>query len=456
MFSIPRNLAVIFLVPAMMSCPIAVSAATLDPPEMSMDAPISAIGLDDVMAAALAGDPGPARKLLTRLPEDPAAHEFLGIALAKSGDLPGARAAFEEALRLAPGQYTAMTKLGDLALAEQDYRTARDYFDQALKLAPADRLTHQRLGYLDAMDGDDDSAIRHYEAGLKGTAPEYLGVKRDLALLYTRRGDHDRALDLLGPFVEATPPAPGVAAIAAEALTATGKAEEATAVLRHAAKNDFAAAIALAKITASSGDLAAAETTLSAAVAAMPDQPELAFELGALRGLQRNYEGAAAAFDEGLRKAPHNPALLRGAMQAQARLGNMESALEFAQTLAASGDPGDIFLLADIQTRAGQPDAAVGSYRAVLDADGGNIPALNNLSLLLLDRGEIEEAVSLAQRAAKAAPKLAVVQDTLGQVLLRQGDVTAAVAAFERAAELAPDRQDYRDRLEDARKQHGE
>lgn len=437
---------------ALLSCPIISVAATMEMPDMTLAPPVHASGLEDVMAAALRGDPAPARALLVRQPMNPAAHELLGIALATTGDLPGAKSAFEAALRLAPEQYTALTKLGDLALATGDFDAARIYFNQALNIAPMDRLIHQRLGYLDAMDGLDDSAIQHYEAGLQGTPPDYLGIKRDLAALYNRRGDHGRALALLASFAQTSPPAPGVATIVAEALNATGKPEEATALLRRAATSDFAAAIALAKAETSRGNLVAAETVLGTALNAMPTEPELAFELGALRGLQRDYEGAAAAFVQGLQSAPHNPALLRGAMQAQSRLGDTEAALALADRLAVNDHPGDLFLIANIQTHAGRTDAAEDTYRRLLILDTGNVPALNNLSILMLVRGEVDEAVSLARKAVDAAPELAMVHDSLGQALLRQGEPQAAADAFERAVELAPDRQDYMERLQEARR----
>lgn len=430
--SISRRLAVVVLA----FCPVASGAAPLEATDMFMEVPADAVDPRDVMAAALAGDPAPARALLARRPRDPAAWEFLGIALARSGDLPGARAALEGALKLSPEQYTAISKLGDLSLAEGDFAAARAYFERALGVAPQDRLPHQRLGYLDAMEGRRESAIRHYEAGLRGASPEYLGIKRDLAVLYNQRGDHDRALALLAPFADSSPPAPGVAVIMAEALTAAGEPDEAAALLRRAASSDFAAAIALAKRRASGGDLAAAEATLAEALSAMPERTELAFELGALRGLRRDYQGAAAAFSHGLRSAPNNPALLRGAMRAQERLGNVDAALALGERLGAGAQPGDVFLLADLRIRAGRLDAAEADYRRLLAMDARNVPALNNLAMLLLGRGEADEAVDLARRAVEAAPRLATAHDTLGRALSRQGDAAGAAAAFARAEEL--------------------
>jgi tetratricopeptide (TPR) repeat protein len=73
-------------------------------------------------------------------------------------------------------------------------------------------------------------------------------------------------------------------------------------------------------------------------------------------------------------------------------------------------------------------DDAVSSYRRVLDLQADNVIALCNIAMVLLDKGEREEAATLCDRAICIQPGFA------GAYLLR-GSIHSALGAFELAAE---------------------
>ena len=52
-----------------------------------------------------------------------------------------------------------------------------------------------------------------------------------------------------------------------------------------------------------------------------------------------------------------------------------------------------------LQQSAGKLDEAERSYRAILSTERDNAMALNNLAFLLAEKGNLEEAETLAQRA---------------------------------------------------------
>jgi predicted Zn-dependent protease len=71
-----------------------------------------------------------------------------GVALAQ------AEGRFRAALALDPANVTANRRLGQIALANEDFTTARSYLEAAYRAAPGQRATRQLLGELEALEGD--------------------------------------------------------------------------------------------------------------------------------------------------------------------------------------------------------------------------------------------------------------------------------------------------------------
>jgi tetratricopeptide (TPR) repeat protein len=105
-------------------------------------------------------------------------------------------------------------------------------------------------------------------------------------------------------------------------------------------------------------------------------------------------------------------------------------------------DPAALLLAADIELTAGDRAASIAKYRSVLDVDGSNVAALNNLAYVLGAENP-DEALKLAQQALALAPDNAAVEDTLGWVYYRKGMYDRAVTYLKRAVarESTPRRQ---------------
>jgi len=87
----------------------------------------------------------------------------------------------------------------------------------------------------------------------------------------------------------------------------------------------------------------------------------------------------------------------------------------------------------------GHPVEAEQAYRRALDSDPYHAATLNNLAWLLYERGELEEAEVLAQRAASDdVADLDLVLDTLGRILLASGRCASAAATFRRGLDWTP------------------
>jgi tetratricopeptide (TPR) repeat protein len=129
--------------------------------------------------------------------------------------------------------------------------------------------------------------------------------------------------------------------------------------------------------------------------------------LGLTRSSRQDYEGALAAFRQGLRWDPDNPALLNDRASALASLGRHHEALPL--------------------------------FERALEADPDNAIILENLAwALTLAGGDSRRALSLARRAVELAPTSARAWHTLGRVQAGRGDHAAAVVSLHRAARLDP------------------
>ena len=90
----------------------------------------------------------------------------IGICRVQQGDAPGARSAWERALRDEPGHCPALNNLAELAHAEGDQRAATSGFLSTLRFCPDDPIAHYGLGMLHLDAHESDRARFHLRAYL--------------------------------------------------------------------------------------------------------------------------------------------------------------------------------------------------------------------------------------------------------------------------------------------------
>ena len=170
---------------------------------------------------------------------------------------------------------------------------------------------------------------------------------------------------------------------------------------------DPAALVSLAKARLQAGKNREALQAFRAATALAPRAPEAFQGVGAASMATGDLGGAAQAFQKVLQLSPR--ALL-------AQMG-----------------------LADVQMARGQNAQAIATYERVL-ADYPDYPlAINNLAYLYSQNdGNLDLALQMARRAARAYPENPQVVDTLGWVCYRSGRPEEAAAYLQRAAQLDP------------------
>jgi len=94
-----------------------------------------------------------------------------------------------------------------------------------------------------------------------------------------------------------------------------------------------------------------------------------------------------------------------------------------------SASPHALWVLARCQIIANEPDEAIGTLEALLEQDSDHVLATTTLAKLLLDRGNVHEAVRLLSALTDARPEIAEIWKLLGEYLLLHGRTEASSEA---------------------------
>jgi tetratricopeptide (TPR) repeat protein len=187
--------------------------------------------------------------------------------------------------------------------------------------------------------------------------------------------------------------------------------------------------------------LEASAARIAKAVAANPEDSEIAEVAAELKLAEGDREGARVALQRAIELEPRNTT-------AQLSLANLE--------MLAGNDDGMVFVLenaaaalpesSDIQYRlalayekSGRRSDAIDAYEKSISLNGDLALAKNNLAYLLTESGgDLDRALELAQQAKEELPDDGSAADTLGWVLLKRGVPSAAIGYLEEATERFP------------------
>lgn len=100
-----------------------------------------------------------------------------------------------------------------------------------------------------------------------------------------------------------------------------------------------------------------------------------------------------------------------------------------------STSPDGLRLKARAQAESGDVEGAMTTYRELLVRDDADVWGLNNLGVLLLDRGQFEEALGPLARLVQVRSTSPLFQNNLGMALERSGYKVAALSHYEMAVQ---------------------
>jgi putative PEP-CTERM system TPR-repeat lipoprotein len=395
--------------------------------------------------------------------------------LIQQGKVDAARAELDKVRKLAPDNLLARYVNATLLYRQKQYPQAREELQRVLQATPNHLPSLLLSGAVHFALGEFQTAATQLGEVVKAM-PRQAYARKMLAATLLQLGRNDAALEILAALDPEHSDDPQVLALAGEIQMRGGDAARAAGYLERAARHAPDSAkirtdLALSRLA--QGDERAL-VDLEEASDLDPGfyKADAVLVLSHLR--RKAFDPALAAIAELEKKLPGNPLThnLRGA----ALLGKKDEAgarRAFEQALKLK--PGfypAAANLAQLDLKAGKPDAARKRFEAVLAADPANIQTMMSLAGLarragkdgdyvdwlakaakadakaLEPRAELArwhiakqaptKALALAREAAAANPDSLPALDLLGAVQMAAGEKNNALSTFSKLAELAP------------------
>jgi tetratricopeptide (TPR) repeat protein len=140
------------------------------------------------------------KKAVELNPQLPDVYSYYGLALLTTGDMAAAANAFRKELESNPNDFVSNLQLGVIFKQDQRYEEARASFERALRVRPGDPGVRYQVATLDLTNGDLAAACTELEQLIKET-PQFVEAHVSLATVYYRLkrkedGDRERTLVL--------------------------------------------------------------------------------------------------------------------------------------------------------------------------------------------------------------------------------------------------------------------
>jgi tetratricopeptide (TPR) repeat protein len=132
-------------------------------------------------------------------PKLPGVYSYYGLALLATGDMNGASEAFRKELEYNRNDFVSNLQLGVVLKQDQQFEKARAFFDRALRVRPGDPGVRYQVATLDLQTGAVDQARIKLEQLVKDT-PHFVEAHVSLATVYyrlKRKADGDRERELV-------------------------------------------------------------------------------------------------------------------------------------------------------------------------------------------------------------------------------------------------------------------
>jgi tetratricopeptide (TPR) repeat protein len=435
------------------------------------------------------------KDILTKAPDYMDGRYRLGEILLRRGDVQGATAQMDEALKKDPHDRQALLLRARIRMKDnqaQGLKAAVEDLTEVLRQEPTSRPGLYYMAQANLNLGDIEKA-RSFAGELERNYPDYIPAKAmslEVSLNTTNatKSVIAQATDLLNRLSKTAPDrdlsaaqiadlgektylARGAAQIQeknfaaarqdfeiarqmapndpsiynnlAFASLAENKPQDAIASFENALNVDatnFVALYGLINQYASTKEFDKAHGRVDQALSQYPNVAWLHFLKGQVYGYQNNAQSAEAEYRRALEIDPNYlraysslAALFISAKQEDRAIA------EYRKILAIRPDNPSVYTLIGMLEDARQNyDAAAENYRKALELDQNAAIAANNLSWLyaVTGKGNIDEAVRLAQAVVQKNPEVAGYADTLGWVYYKKNLYAAAVDQLQKAVNL--------------------
>jgi len=351
--------------------------------------------------------------LVSKNPDNHLWRYNLARALILKGDTEQGRIQLQECIKLRPDFLAGRELLGRLYLSKGDTGNALQQADEIVKIEPNNLAAHLiRSGALLALR-DQDKAQQELEF-LSKTYPQNQDAKFQVGYLALENKEYKKAEAI---FLE----------------------------LRKVNPKDFRGLVGLVETLAAEGRMGDGIKEIEGAVATEPNRRDIKLALGNLYVRAERYGDAIRQFQSLLDQDAMSPDLLFRLGEAERRKGDLNGSADVFRRCAQAAPnstvcPLELGLLLEAT---GRRDQAKPIYEQILKLNPDEAVALNNLAYIKAEEGsDLDQALTMAQRARQRMPESNDVSDTLGWIYIKKNLSEDAVRLFSDLVRKAPG--DYR------------
>lgn len=364
--------------------------------------------------------------VVSRMPENPVLRFNLGRALMAKGNPQQAKIQFEEAIKLRPDYLLPRIALAQIMQQNGEYPKVVQMVQEILTYDAAN--VPARLLRTRALIGMGETKEARTELDQTSQQfPEIWEAKLQIA-----------ALDL---------------------SEKNYKAAEETFLKMWNATQDSRALMGLTECYVQQGNFDKAMKMLEEQTAKNPDRIDLQVAIGNIAARAGQWDGAIAHFKKGLERYPRSADLWIRIGEVQRLKGDVAGATQSfnkAKELSPNNTVPYLQLALMLDTM-GKREEARPLYEQILKLQPDNPVALNNLAYLLAENGaDLDQALTMAQRARQKMPQDNNVADTLGWIYIKKNLSDPAISIFRDLVRQDPERSTYRYHLALALMQKGD
>jgi len=378
--------------------------------------------------------------------KDPEARALEATFKLDKGEVTEAMTDLQSVVTAKPNNWVARFNLGRAHFARGEYEQARQEFDRAVELRPdylPARLAQTQIALI---RGDNEGAVHSADEILRLNPNNIQGrVMKASALQRLQKFDDARAL--LEPVLQKNPKQ-------VETLLELGvldlnerKNKDAVGYFERAweaAPNNVRGLLGESKAYLMDGQRDKSVEVIQTEAQKQPDRVDLQRELGNAQMAAGEFDVAIATYQNLLTKVKDPRALASlwsSIAQAYRYKGDVVHSIEALEKSRQGlpDNPNVVTSLGMLYDELGKKDIAKKYYETALRLDQGNPIALNNLAYLITEsNGDLNEALTYAQRAKQKLPNYTEITDTLGWIYLKKNLTDSAIDTYKGLVVQAP------------------
>ena len=401
------------------------------------------------------------------LKDDPKDNDARGLAatfLLDKGDIAKALTELQAVVTSKPDNAIARYNLGRAHFARGEWEQARQQFQKAIELQPNYIQPRIDLARLQVTRGEFDAALKTAEEILvrdKGSVNARL-IQSAALMGLKKFGDSHALLDAM---LKTNPGSPDVVFQLGVVNLAENKFKEAEDSFRRAYQLNPAnprGLLGLVETDMAQGKTDEALKILQTESDKAPNRVDLLLALGNTAVRAGKFDLGIQVFDRVLGQVdkgrPQGDIYLRLG-ETYRRKGDFNNAVQVLQKARETLPDNVVVLstLALVLDAAQRKPEAKQVYEATLKLDPNNAVALNNLAFLLAETGgDLDDALTKAQRAKSLLPSLYEISDTLGWIYLKKNLAENAIDIFKELVVKEPNISTYHYHLGMAYSQKGD